>query len=411
MSVDSSQQPSPQVQSATQQTQDVATLDFEFHGKGMEYFRIWIVNIFLSIITLGIFSAWAKVRREQYFYGNLRLGEQYFSYLADPVQILKGRIIAFGLLAAYWACWNFIPITAMGLLIIGVLALPAILVASSRFKMRNSAYRNIRFQFTASFGDAYRTFIKPLVVILLLSAVAYWLLYQIDPATLSSLGAGGQTEDLPDDFKMTPEDFLISVFYLVLLPFLPYLDYLRAKLLIDHTRWGNQQATLHTGTGGFYGIFFVGLIITFAIAIISGLIVFGLGALLGSMFEGGAMSLLPSGAIVAITLIYISMIYASGYWRAERTNLIYGNTRLGDARIGSALTFHQIGKIYVTNTLAILCSAGLLIPWAHVRMARYIASVSSLATANIDQVIAESETQKSAFGEGMVDAFDLDIAI
>ncbi len=400
-------------QSAPQapQPDEVTTLDFEFHGTGMEYFRIWIVNIFLSIITLGIFSAWAKVRREQYFYGNLRLGEQYFSYLADPLQILKGRIIAFGLLAAYWACFNFVPITAMGLLIIGVLALPAILVTSSRFKMRNSAYRNIRFQFTASFGDAYRTFITPLVIILVLSAIAYWLLYQIDPATLTAMGAGGQTDELPDDFRMTPEDFLISVFYLVLLPFLPYLDYLRAKLLIDHTRWGNQQATLNTGAGGFYGVFFLGLIITFGITIIAGLVVFGLGALAGSMLESTVMDMLPTGVIVAVTLIYISMIYASGYWRAERTNLIYGNTRVGDARIGSALTFHQIGKIYVTNTLAILFSAGLLIPWAHVRMARYIASVSSLATANIDQVIAESETQKSAFGEGMVDAFDLDIGI
>ena len=404
--MENSQQPAPQAPSATQQTQSVTTLDFEFHGKGMEYFRIWIVNIFLSIITLGIFSAWAKVRREQYFYGNLRLGEHRFSYLADPIQILKGRIIAFGLLAAYWACWNFIPITAMGLLIIGVLALPAILVTSSRFKMRNSAYRNIRFQFTASFGDAYRTFIKPLVVILLLSAVAYWLLYQIDPKTLSSLGAGGQTEDLPDDFKMTPEDFLISVFYLVLLPFLPYLDYLRAKLLIDHTRWGNQQATLNTGAGSFYGIFFVGLIITFAITIITGLVVFAVG-----QFSSDVLGDTATRLIVSVVLIYLAMIYASGYWRAERTNLIYGNTRVGDARIGSALTFSRVGEIYVINTLAILFSAGLLIPWAHVRMARYIASVSSLATANIDQVIAESETQKSAFGEGMADAFDLDIAI
>ena len=405
------QQSVPQSQAPAPHSQTNSTLNFEFHGQGMEYFRIWIVNIFLSIITLGIFSAWAKVRREQYFYGNLRLGEQHFSYLADPVQILKGRIIAFGLLAAYWACWNFIPITAMGLLIVGVLALPAILVASSRFKMRNSAYRNIRFQFTASFGDAYRTFTPPLAIILVLSAVAYWLLYQVDPETLSALGAGGQTEDLPDDFRMTPEDYLLSVFYLALLPFLPYLDYLRAKLLVNHTRWGNQQAAINAGAGGFYGVFFVGLIITFAMAIITGLVVFGIGALLGSMFPDSAMQLLPTGVVLAITLIYISMIYASGYWRAERTNLIYGSSQVGDSRIGSALTFGQVGKIYVTNTLAILLSAGLLIPWAHVRMARYIANVSALSGAHLDHVIAENETQKSAFGEGMVDAFDLDLGL
>ena len=34
-----------------------------FVGTGSEYFRIWIVNLLLTIVTLGIYSAWAKVRR------------------------------------------------------------------------------------------------------------------------------------------------------------------------------------------------------------------------------------------------------------------------------------------------------------------------------------------------------------
>src|SRR3954471_6399831 len=46
---------------------------FIFSGKGGEYFKIWIVNILLSIVTLGIYSAWAKVRNKQYFYGNTQL--------------------------------------------------------------------------------------------------------------------------------------------------------------------------------------------------------------------------------------------------------------------------------------------------------------------------------------------------
>ncbi len=45
-------------------------VSYQFHGKGGEFFGIWIVNVILSIITLGIYSAWAKVRTYQYFYGN-----------------------------------------------------------------------------------------------------------------------------------------------------------------------------------------------------------------------------------------------------------------------------------------------------------------------------------------------------
>ena len=39
-------------------------LQLQFNGKGFEYFKIWIVNIFLTIVTLGIYSAWAKVRNK-----------------------------------------------------------------------------------------------------------------------------------------------------------------------------------------------------------------------------------------------------------------------------------------------------------------------------------------------------------
>src|SRR5512146_3042572 len=68
---------------------------FDFRGDEREYFRIWIVNLALTILTLGIWSAWAKVRTERYFYANTRVAGTPFEYLARPLPILKGRIIAF----------------------------------------------------------------------------------------------------------------------------------------------------------------------------------------------------------------------------------------------------------------------------------------------------------------------------
>src|SRR5262245_10194931 len=67
---------------------------FEFTGTGAEYFRIWIVNLLLTILTLGIFSAWAKVRRLRYFYGSTQLAGSSFEYHGEPLKILKGRLIA-----------------------------------------------------------------------------------------------------------------------------------------------------------------------------------------------------------------------------------------------------------------------------------------------------------------------------
>ena len=66
-----------------------------FTGKAGEYFGIWIVNLLLSIVTLGIYSAWAKVRRKKYFYNNTLIDGVGFDYHANPIAILKGRVIAF----------------------------------------------------------------------------------------------------------------------------------------------------------------------------------------------------------------------------------------------------------------------------------------------------------------------------
>ena len=38
-------------------------LPLEFSASGSEYFRIWIVNLLLTIVTLGLYLPFAKARR------------------------------------------------------------------------------------------------------------------------------------------------------------------------------------------------------------------------------------------------------------------------------------------------------------------------------------------------------------
>ena len=90
---------------------------FVFTGAAREFFGIWIVNLFLSIITLGIYSAWATVRKKRYMYGHTWLAGANFEYHGDPIAILKGRVIAFLAFAAYSATNYFMPKLAIGLLL------------------------------------------------------------------------------------------------------------------------------------------------------------------------------------------------------------------------------------------------------------------------------------------------------
>ncbi|MDP9808249.1 uncharacterized membrane protein YjgN (DUF898 family) [Rhizobium tibeticum] len=67
----------------------------KFTGSASEYFGIWIVNVLLTIVTIGIYSAWAKVRRNRYFYGNTVLLGRAFEYHATGKQIFLGRAVVF----------------------------------------------------------------------------------------------------------------------------------------------------------------------------------------------------------------------------------------------------------------------------------------------------------------------------
>ena len=77
------------------------TEQFEFRGNAKEYFGIWIVNVLLSIVTLGIYSAWAKVRTKKYFYQNTHVAGRNFDYHATGKNILIGRLIVVAGLVIY----------------------------------------------------------------------------------------------------------------------------------------------------------------------------------------------------------------------------------------------------------------------------------------------------------------------
>ncbi|MDD2929962.1 MAG: YjgN family protein [Sideroxydans sp.] len=153
---------------------------FEFTGKGWEYFRIWIVNLLLSILTLGIYSAWAKVRRLQYFYRNTRLAGAGFEYHGTPIAILKGRIIAFVLLLAYTIAGQTNPLLAILIFVLLAGVMPWLIVRSLRFKLYNSSYRGLRFGFAGSDGAAYAVFLLfPILTVLTLYLLAPFTHYKI----------------------------------------------------------------------------------------------------------------------------------------------------------------------------------------------------------------------------------------
>ena len=120
----------------------------EFNGKTGEYFGIWFVNLLLSLVTLGIYSAWAKVRTERYFYGNTRLAGSSFDYLADPVAILKGRLIAYAVVIVLVLSSHFLPVLYV-LMILALFALMPLIVVHRRHEDDDPVNQRVDFFFAA----------------------------------------------------------------------------------------------------------------------------------------------------------------------------------------------------------------------------------------------------------------------
>ena len=160
------------ISQTTNQTGNQKITPIIFKGKASEYFGIWIVNLLLSLVTLGIYSAWAKVRRKKYFYNNTLIDNVGFDYHANPIAILKGRIIALILFALYVYGKGSSPILAGILVLLFFVFLPWLIVRGSIFNSRNTSHRGLRFDFVGTVNKAARVFIGlPMLTIFTLGLI------------------------------------------------------------------------------------------------------------------------------------------------------------------------------------------------------------------------------------------------
>lgn len=337
----------------------VTEFPFEFTGDAVEYFRIWIVNLALSIVTFGIYSAWSKVRTQRYFYANTRVADAPFEYLAKPIPILKGRIIAFVLFAAYALSAQISVKIQLTLLALIFLIAPWLIVRGLRFRARYSAWRSLNFSFVGSYGAAYVNYLLLLVFVPLSIGI-----YQ------------------------------------------PFLKARQKRFVVDNHRYGNDAFDFKALNGDFFPPYLkaFGLIILWYVLATIGMFFF--------FTTFSTPSRHPSHAPMYATIgvMYFGIFSIAIYLTTRVNNLVYNNMELAGNRLRSTLRARDMIGIYVTNTLAILCTAGMMVPWAMVRLARYRASCLTLiGVGNLDRFTASAARDESAAASEMDTLFDIDI--
>ena len=329
----------------------------QFSGQAGEYFGIWIVNVILSILTLGIYSAWAKVRTERYFYSNTRLAGASFEYTADPIAILKGRLIAYAVVITLGLASKFMPLLYFGLIMLVMVAMPAFIVLSLRFRARNSVWRGLSFRFDQPVSEAY----MPFFLWQILVSMSGTLLYPVA--------------------KVKQQEFVV-----------------------EGHRYGVKRFTFRADAGQYYPSYLlaVGMGIAGVIAAVILLAVTAKGS------DAGADKDAFGAAMIAFLALFCGgVFFAMTFLKVRYTNLMWRNASLGPHTFDSTLRVRDVFWLYFSNTVAIICTVGLAVPWAMIRLARYRADhFMLLSMGDLDDFAAASDMRAGATGAELVDALD-----
>lgn len=332
---------------------------FIFHGDEREYFRIWIVNTLLTILTLGGFAAWAKVRKRRYLRGNTELMGHRFDYRANPWRLLVGNIIVVILFTAYGLFGQVYPMVRAIALVIAVVLLPWIVVRSLAFNAHNTTYRGLRFYYQQSYLGGAALYFGQFLLVILSCGILYpgWIRKQ-------------------------------------------------REFIIGNHRLGDAFFRFKAPVGPFYVSYLLAGILVGAAAVAGAVL-----TALAVQRHGGKLpdlvDLLPFFALYGLAIFVAKQLLF-----ALLFNHVWSHTTLDDHRFNATLRTASWLKLQSVNLLAIIGTAGLLYPWAQVRSVRFaLAHLEFQPSGPIEKIERLGRADGNALGETASEFFGMDFGL
>lgn len=359
---------------------------FEFTGDGAEYFRIWVINLLLTLATLGIYSAWAKVRKARYFWQNTRLAGHPFDFHGRPAAILRGRVLAVVMLLAY--SWSFqFSLTAgvVTLTILGVLA-PWLFLKAQQFRLYNTSHRGLRFGFPARLPDAYR---------MALPHVLLWLGLVVSSVAVTT----------SQSTRYAPA---LLVFPLLIAALLPALHHRLKAFQHRNATFGDRSFGFESARGAFYKTYLKGL----GVGILSMAALGALGAALAFALSHWHAN--PAVAGVAFGLLGSTVyMFIWPYMSVRLQQVVWRHTHVDHVRFDTTIGVWALVRLVGKCVALTILTAGLYWPFAAVALARYrITNMRMSTVAPLESVDAGADIRhRSAIGYEAADSFGLDIGL
>ncbi|HEU5295888.1 MAG TPA: YjgN family protein [Burkholderiaceae bacterium] len=334
-------------------------LALRFGGSGSEYFRIWVVNLLLTVVTVGLYYPFAKVRRLRYFYGNTTLGGDEFDFHGNPWKMLRGFVLMAALGGAYALASRSSPWAALVALLLMAGIWPALFRASQQFRLANTSWRGLRFQFHGTTLDAYRALIPAqIALVLYLGGVAFF-----NDAVHDVAGQPGE-RDLP------PAAWVMFAGMALLTLLAPWFWWLIKRYQHGHFGLGPLRTQFLGGAGAFYGVLLkaagIALLLIVPLAVLSGVAV--------------AMRSPVAAGAAGVVCYLAALVLAGSFTTARLQNLVWARTRSRGLRFDSHVRVGALAKLTTKNWLLIALTLGLYLPFARVARAKLLIESVTVST-------------------------------
>ena len=407
-------------QVSTFMPQNIDAHPLEFTGSGGEYFRVWIVNVLLSIVTLGFYTPWARRRTAQYFYSHTLVAGSPLEFTAQQRKMVMGFVMLMLITLAYNIAANTGQDAAVGVFLLSGAALsPLIWGSAMRFRLGSTRWRGLRLQFTASWKEVYLAS-WPLFALALVWFGVFFGLQALSPELAEVLQ---EVEDEAADPKMpsfTPAmgGVLLLGAVLSVLCFIR-LEYNYKSLLVLNTQVGTERGRWKPVYMDFVKVWLA----TVAVFLLT---VVGFSVLIG-ILAGSSIALFASQSsrlglwlfvviivsiVAGIFMLILASAPARAYREARMFQLMWNNIGVSQvARFKCRLKSGSYVGLRVKNMLLTLLTMGLYRPFARVSEYRMkCESVTLHVKGGVEQVAGTLvRQQQGGLGDALADAAGLDL--
>lgn len=391
----------------------IAAHPLEFSGSGGEYFRVWIVNVLLSVVTLGFYTPFARRRTAQYFYGHTLVAGSPLEFVAQQRRMVFGFIMLVGLYAAFKIAAETGQDTVVAIFLLGgaVLA-PYFWASAMRFRLNATRWRGVRLQFAAGWGEIYKASwpVFAIAITWIMWAVAVRLTGPADDAAPAEAA-----EALRRNAPLLIASVVLAL--AVTLLCIIRLEFNYKSLLVARGRVGGQAGRWKPVYRDFVRIWMatagVMLGALLAVALLMALI-FGVN---WAMFAGkrqpglAYVLMMIAAGLVFIVLLFLASAPARAYREARMFQLVWNNVGVSHiARFKCRLKVWRYVRLRVMNILLTLLTLGFYRPFALVSEYRMkTESVTLHVKGGLDQLAGQLAREEQGLGDALADAVGLDL--